>query len=85
MLVPGSNGVAVLGDAAEQFIRPAAAEGKSFVDLKGINRALLIRAGLCPENIFVSDECTVCRCDKYWSHRATGGRRGSQASVIICG
>jgi len=75
----------VLGPQAEEFIRPAAVEGKSFVDLKGVNRALLARAGLSPDRIYVSDECTVCRCDKYWSHRATGGRRGSQASVIICG
>ncbi len=75
----------ILGPAAEEYIRPAGREGKSYVDLKGVNRALLIRAGLRPDMIHVSDECTVCRCDKYWSHRATGGRRGSQASVIICG
>ena len=75
----------VLGREADEYIRPAPAEGKSHVDLKGVNRALLIRAGLRPDGIDVSDECTVCRCGKYWSHRATGGRRGSQASVIICG
>lgn len=76
---------AVLGTGAEEHIRPAGPENKSYIDLKGINRALLLRAGLLPDLISVSDECTVCRCDKYWSHRATGGRRGSQASVIICG
>ena len=74
----------VLGAQAEDYISPAETENKFFVDLKGINRALLINAGLSPENIFVSDECTVCRRDKYWSHRATNGKRGSQASLIIC-
>ncbi|MGI5936659.1 MAG: peptidoglycan editing factor PgeF [Oscillospiraceae bacterium] len=56
--------------------------GKFMVDLKGANRHRLIQLGLKPENISVSQECTVCRADKYWSHRATKGRRGSQAAVI---
>jgi len=76
---------AVLGPGADTHIRPALTDGKYFVDLKGINRALLMRAGVLPENIRISDECTSCQNEKYWSHRATGGRRGSQASIIICG
>ncbi len=76
--------LAVLGGGGERFIRPSANEGKFFVDLKGVNRELLVRAGVPGENISVSEECTVCRHDKYWSHRYTKGERGSQASVIIC-
>jgi hypothetical protein len=53
------------------------------VDLKEVNRILLTRAGVLPENIDVSDECTKCLHEKYWSHRHTGGKRGSQASVIM--
>ena len=56
--------------------------GKYHVDLKGINRALLVRAGLREENIAVNPECTMCLCDKYWSHRATNGVRGIQGAVI---
>ena len=72
---------AALGDGAEKFIEPSDA-GKYHVNLKGINREFLIRAGILPENIDVSDECTACKCDKYWSHRVTHGERGSQAAII---
>ena len=73
---------ALLGDAAEQFIGKNS-RGRDMVDLKGINRQVLIDAGVAPENIEVSEECTMCLHDKYWSHRHTGGVRGSQASVIM--
>jgi hypothetical protein len=53
---------------------------KYMVDLKMANCILLTSAGLI--DIAISDECTYCRSDKYWSHRKTGGRRGSQAAVI---
>jgi hypothetical protein len=51
------------------------------VDLKETNRILLKTAGI--ENITVSDECTSCLSDKYWSHRKTQGKRGSQAAIIV--
>jgi len=54
---------------------------KFFVDLKKANHLLLKKAGL--NNIIVSDECTSCLNDKYWSHRKTQGRRGSQAAIIV--
>jgi len=56
---------------------------KFLVDLKEVNRIILSNAGLT--NITVSDECTSCLCDKYWSHRKTNGRRGTQAAVIGLG
>ena len=71
----------VLGKDAENFISQSG-KGKYHVDLKGINRELLIRAGVKTENIDVSDECTSCKCEKYWSHRKTKGERGSQAAMI---
>jgi hypothetical protein len=51
------------------------------VDLKETNRILLKNAGI--ENISISDECTSCSSDKYWSHRKTQGQRGSQVAVIV--
>ena len=42
----------------------------------------LERCGLLSEHISVTDDCTACLPKKYWSHRATGGVRGSQAAVI---
>ena len=67
---------------AEEFIRNKELPGKYLVDLRGAIRRRLMQLGLAPEHIAVSDECTVCRHDKYWSHRYTHGKRGSQCAVI---
>ena len=70
-----------LGSEAVGYVIP---RGKRYhTDLKGINSLLLTRAGLKLENIAVSPECTSCSSDKYWSHRVTHGKRGSQASIIV--
>ena len=56
--------------------------GKFHVDLKGVNAALLEGAGILPQNLTIDPDCTYCLSEKYWSHRITGGQRGSQAAVI---
>ncbi len=58
-------------------------DGKTMVDLRAANARRLIQLGLDGENIDISDECTVCSHDKYWSHRYTKGHRGSQAAAIV--
>ena len=58
------------------------ADGKTMVDLRAAGARRLRQLGVRPENIDVSDECTFCSHDKYWSHRYTKGLRGSQAAVI---
>ena len=71
---------AVLGEEAERFIVPT---GEKFrVDLKGVNAALLRRAGV--RDIEISCECTACRPDRFWSHRRVGNDRGSLAAIIVC-
>lgn len=57
--------------------------GKYMVDLKQTNRLRLLQLGLRDENISVSDECTCCNNDRYWSHRYTNGARGSQGALIV--
>ena len=52
------------------------------MDLKGLNAKRLENAGLDPEHIAVSADCTCCLPEKYWSHRYTHGERGSQAAMI---
>ena len=59
-----------------------AADGKALLDLKGVNALRLTQLGVPAEQIAVSDVCTMCRPDVFWSHRATDGRRGVQAAVI---
>ena len=53
------------------------------VDLKGANARRLLQLGVPAQQIDISGECTFCSHDKYWSHRYTKGRRGTQASVIM--
>lgn len=72
---------ATLGNLATPFLEPLE-NGKFRVDLKGIIQTTLLHAGLDPAHIFVSDHCTACRPDLYWSHRLLGDRRGSMAAMI---
>lgn len=72
--------VAALGDDAKPFIRPSGE--KYYVNLKEMNALWLRRAGV--ENIEISDACTVCQSETFWSHRVTRGQRGSQGAVIVC-
>lgn len=68
---------------ASRHIRPSdTAPQKYFADLKALNRALLIEAGLLPEHIDVCPLCTCCESDLFHSHRKTGGRRGTMLAVI---
>ena len=54
---------------------------KYFVDLKFCNALWLQRAGI--GQLDISPDCTRCQPDRYWSHRASGGRRGSLAGIIM--
>ena len=79
--VPEAVGKYLNGDTDGLFDRRD--DGKTMVDLRTANARRLVQLGLKPENIDISDECTMCSHEKYWSHRYTKGRRGGQASVIV--
>lgn len=70
-----------MGPAVRPFLHPLE-NGKFLVDLKGINAYRLTHAGLSRGHVAVSGDCTACLPEKYWSHRVTQGRRGSQIAVI---
>ena len=72
--------VETFGDAAKKWIRPQG--DKFYVNLKELNRHALLRAGV--REIEVSESCTVCESNRFWSHRVTKGQRGSQGAVILC-
>ena len=72
--------VQALGEEAKAFIRPNG--DKYYVNLKEINALWLRRAGVT--EIEISNACTVCRSDVFWSHRVTRGQRGSQGAIIVC-
>ena len=55
---------------------------KFYIDLWEVNRRILMEAGIDPRHITVTDLCTRCHPDVFWSHRVTGGDRGSLAGFI---
>jgi YfiH family protein len=71
---------AALGNEAEPYLKQDGL--KWHVDLKGLNACFLRRAGLPEAQIDISNYCTACRPDLFWSHRKLGEARGSQAAVI---
>lgn len=56
--------------------------GKYHIDLWQVNRRWLLAAGVPAENVTVTDLCTRCHPDLFWSHRKTGDARGSLAAFI---
>lgn len=57
--------------------------GKYHVDLKNINRLQLVGAGLLPQHIEVSPECTICSSDLYFSFRKSDGIHFGQSLTGI--
>ena len=72
--------IAAYGDEVNAFIRTRGE--KFYLDLKAINALALRRAGV--RHIEISDDCTMCSPDRFWSHRITGNVRGSQGAIIVC-
>ena len=72
--------IAALGDSAVPYIQSA--ENKFHVDLKGLNALWLHHSSVT--NIEISTDCTACAPNRFWSHRITSGKRGSQGAVIVC-
>jgi YfiH family protein len=58
---------------------PGVAEGR-MLDLKEVARRLLERAGV--GDVEVSDLCTCCNQDLFFSHRGGGPRTGRQAGIV---
>ncbi len=77
-------------EAAEALLSGEAGEfydqkpnGKYLLDLKGVLKQAMINTGVRKEHIEILEDCTMCMPKRYWSHRYTGGERGSQAAVIM--
>ena len=76
-----------LGSAvADLFVIPKTdVENKYFCNLVGLNRHLLLEAGIVPENLEVVDLCTCCHPELFFSHRFSKGKRGTMLNVISLG
>lgn len=72
--------IAALGEEAKAHIQQKG--NKYYVNLKAMNAAFLRRAGV--QHIEISDACTACDPQRFWSHRKVADRRGSQGALIVC-
>ncbi|MBD1379946.1 peptidoglycan editing factor PgeF [Metabacillus arenae] len=57
-------------------------KGQYRLDLKKLNRQLLLKAGLKQEQIHSSSLCTSCHSDLFFSHRRDRGKTGRMMSFI---
>lgn len=72
--------LAAYGEEAARFIEKRGE--KYHLDLKAINALALRQVGVT--QIEISEDCTMCSPDRFWSHRYTKGDRGSQGAIIVC-
>ncbi len=70
-----------LGGDAAPYIRWQ--PPKFHVDLAGLNRQWLLRAGVLPGHIDMCGLCTACHPELFWSHRKMGNARGVQCAMIV--
>jgi polyphenol oxidase len=73
---------AALGGDTENTVYMENEAGNYQLNLKKLNEILLLRAGVLPENIIVSDQCTSCQNDVFFSHRKDRGKTGRMMSYI---
>lgn len=57
-------------------------EGQYQLDLREVNRQLLLKAGLPEKNILVTDYCSSCQQKEFFSHRRDLGKTGRMLSFI---
>jgi len=57
-------------------------KNKYILDLKGLIQYDLMNNGILEENIEVSDLCTKCNMDLFFSHRGQGLKRGGMGAII---
>lgn len=69
-------------EVTDTLIRAGRYAGKYMLNLWEANRQILKQAGLSDEHITVTNYCTACNSDRLWSHRITGGQRGSLAAFL---
>ena len=64
--------------------------GRIVLDIAGEEKMRLTKADLLArfaekagvQEIDTCPDCTKCQPERFWSHRVTGGNRGSQAAII---
>lgn len=60
-------------------------DGRYKLDLHQLNRQIMIKAGILPFHIEITNLCTACNTDTFFSHRAENGATGRMAAWIAIG
>ncbi|MDT3426489.1 YfiH family protein [Paenibacillus forsythiae] len=70
-------------ESADRLYRPSTAHhGKMLLNLKELNRRIMIKAGILPTHIECTSWCTSCNHDLFFSYRKENGVTGRMASWI---
>jgi len=69
-------------DFALRHIRKIPGKAKPHADLTSMNLEILAEAGISADRIDIHPDCTMCMPDRYYSHRASGGKRGVMGGGI---
>ena len=80
--VPDAMRKALGRDAEHNFVYNYT-RNKWQVDLAGLNRQWLLRAGIPAAQIDTLRLCTSCHPELFWSHRKMGDERGAQVAMIM--
>ncbi len=65
---------------AAEFMVPK--ENKFNINLQAVNAKILTESGVPVQNIEISQYCTKCRADLFFSHRRDGNNRGAMAAFM---
>ena len=75
----------VSADVAEKFSEKyyvSKGGGKYMLDLAAVNADLIAECGVSRKNISVSDICTRCNNNLFFSHRGQNGKSGTLGGII---
>lgn len=70
-------------ELSEIFRPEAGVPGKYMLDLWRANRIVLENAGVAADDIHTTDICTCCNSEFLFSHRASKGKRGNLAAILM--
>ena len=73
---------AMFQEHVDEIVLPSPKPGKYQIDLWKANQLILQDAGILPENITVTDLCTKCQAEYFYSHRRMGNERGTMAAFL---
>ncbi|MEF2964659.1 peptidoglycan editing factor PgeF [Paenibacillus sp. M1] len=70
------------GEWEPSVAAPSPHEGRTMLNLKEMNRIIMIKAGILPTHIECTSWCTSCHSDRFFSYRKHSGVTGRMASWV---